>query len=93
MALTQNDKDFIKQLLDDVLEYKLDEKIGEKVKEYVGSLPTKEEFNSRMDEIMGELKTIREEMTMLSGRTYDNTDRLDQLEKIHPDYTHVAFTS
>lgn len=93
MALTQNDKDFIKQLLDDVLEYKLDEKIGGKVKEYVGSLSTKEEFNSRMDEMMGELKTIREEMTMLSARTYDNTDRLDQLEKIHPDYTHVALAS
>lgn len=89
MALTQSDKDFIKQLLEDVLEYKLEEK----VKKYVGNLPTKEEFNSRMDEMIGELKTVREEQAMLSQHDVDQQDQIDLLKKIHPDYTHLAFAS
>jgi len=35
-------------------------------------------------EIMKELKTVREEQSLLSQHSKDNSDRLDNLEKIHP---------
>lgn len=108
MALTNDDKKFItdtvkstvkvifdedrkhlKIYLDDLFDIKLEEK----VKKYVGNLPTKEEFNSRMDEMMGELKTVREEQAMLSQHDVDQQDQIDLLKNIHPDYTHVAFAS
>jgi len=47
MSLTQKDLDDIEQIVD--------EKIEEKVK----NLPTKDEFYNKMDEVIGELKTIR----------------------------------
>lgn len=87
MALTNDDKQFIKTLLEDVLEYKLEEKI----KEYVGNLPTKEEFNSRMDEVMGELKTVREEQAMLFQHSRDHSDQIEKLQNIHPFNSHPAF--
>ena len=54
MVLTQKDFDQIERVLD--------EKLDEKLK----NLPTKNEFFSKMDEVMGELKTTREEQTTLS---------------------------
>jgi hypothetical protein len=87
MALTDEDKEFIKTLLEDVLEYKLEEKI----KEHVGNLPTKEEFNSRMDEMMGELKTTREEQAGLSQHDRDQFDAIEALQKIHPRNSHSTF--
>lgn len=87
VALTDDDKQFIKTLLEDVLEYKLEEKI----KEHVGNLPTKEEFNSRMDEMMGELKTNREEQSMLAQSDVDQTDAIEDLQKIHPHNSHSTF--
>ena len=38
------------------------------VKEEIKHLPTKDEFYDKMDEVMGGLKTIREEIALLSGR-------------------------
>lgn len=88
MVLTNDDKQFIKTLLDDKFEFKLDEKVEEKVKKYVGNLPTKDEFNSRMDEMMGELKGIREELSMLSLHSKDHSDAIETLQKIHPHNSH-----
>lgn len=87
MSLTNDDKQFIKTLLEDVLEYKLEGKI----KEYVGNLPTKEEFNSRIDEVMGELKTVREEQAMLSQHSRDHSDQIEKLQNIHPINSHPVF--
>ena len=70
MTLTQKDFDQIEGLLD--------EKLDEKIK----ILPTKEEFFSKMDEVMGELGTIREEQTVLSHQTVDHENRLTTLEEI-----------
>jgi hypothetical protein len=80
----------IKVMFDESLEIKLEEKLEEKFKDKLGGLPSKEEFYEQTDKLMKELKDSREEHTMLRGRIYDNTDRLDHLEKIHPEYTHVA---
>ncbi|EKE04908.1 MAG: hypothetical protein ACD_19C00429G0068 [uncultured bacterium] len=84
MALTDEDKQFIKTVLDDVLEFKLEGK----VKEYIGALPTREEFNSRMDEMMGELKTIRIEQSFLAQHSKDHTDDIQKLKNIHPHGMH-----
>jgi len=103
MALTNDDKKFItdtvkstvniifkedrkhlKIYLDDLFDTKLEKK----VKQYVGNLPTKEEFNSRMDEMMGELKAVREEQALLAQHDVDQQDQMDLLKNIHPDYTH-----
>ncbi len=45
------------------------------------------------DEIMGELKTVREEQTMLNGRSVkinDIEDEVEQLKNIHPKFTHAS---
>lgn len=45
------------------------------------------------DEIVGELETARQEQTMLSGqhsRVIDHEERLEKLEKIHPQGLHVS---
>lgn len=49
----------------------------------------KDQILTRLDEVMGELKTSREEQTVISGRTYENVEaledhetRIEKLEKI-----------
>jgi len=44
----------------DVIEKFVDERVEDKIK----NLPTKDEFFGKMDEVMGELKAIREESTV-----------------------------
>lgn len=106
MALTNDDKQFItetvkstvrsifvedrkhlKVYLDDLFDTKLEEK----VRQYIGQLPTRDEFNSRMDEMMGELKTVREEQSGLSQHDRDQFDAIEALQKIHPHNSHPAF--
>lgn len=70
--------------MEERLEANLDAKLDEKIK----NLPTKEEFFSTTDQIMGELKTIREEQTMHQGQHDEVTDRLEKLESIHPSHQH-----
>lgn len=70
MALTQKDFDQIEEVTRGV------------IKEEIKILPTKEEFFSKMDEVMGELNTIREEQTVLSGQVSNNESRLKSLEEI-----------
>ena len=43
-----------------------DEKLDEKLDDKLRDLPTKDEFYTKMDEVMGELKTIREEQALQS---------------------------
>ena len=43
-------------------------------------LPTKDEFYEKMDEIMGELKAIREEQTVQSKHLSNHEDRLHKIE-------------
>lgn len=54
-------------------------------------LPTKEEFYSRMDEMMKELKTAREEQSGLSQHDRDQFDAIEALQKIHPHNSHPNF--
>ncbi len=81
----------IKVMFDESLELKLDEKLDEKFKDKLGNLPTKDQFYEETLKIMKRLDNIEEQTKMLSSRTYDNTDKIGKLEKIHPHNSHSAF--
>lgn len=68
MTLTQKDIDGIEGVVADVVE--------EKTK----NLPTKNEFFTRMDEVMGELEKIRDEQVLRGNRVSSHEDRLLELE-------------
>ena len=61
----------------DEIEGIVEEKIDEKTK----NLPTKDEFYEKMDEVIGELKAMREEHTVLSSQVSDHEDRITKLEE------------
>jgi hypothetical protein len=70
MTLTMRDLDEIEKV------------VGKQIEVRTKNLPTKEEFFSREDKIMGELKAIREEDAVLSSRVYDNHEpRIEKVEK------------
>lgn len=78
MTLTNSDFKGIKEVVNEAIE----ENDTLVRKEDVKHLPTKDEFYNKMDEVMGELKTIREEHAVLSGRVYDNHEpRIEKIEK------------
>lgn len=56
MTLTQRDFDEIEKMMD------------EKFEEQLRNIPTKDEFYIKMDEEMGELKGIREEVTVVTHK-------------------------
>lgn len=64
--------------------------ILEEVKDMVSHLPSKEEYYKREDKMMKELKEIREEITVLLAHSSNHSDRLENLEKIHPKNKHFA---
>jgi len=66
--LTQKDIDEIETIID--------EKLDEKLK----LLPSKDEFYEKMDEVMGELKAIREEQIASSGTLSEHSDVLENHE-------------
>mgnify|MGYP001562307096 CR=1 FL=1 len=71
--LTQRDLHQIEELVDK----KLDEKLDEKLK----YLPTTEEFFSKMDEVMGEVKATREAFELHAGQHSDINDTLEDHEE------------
>lgn len=60
----------------DLVEVTIDEKLDEKLDEKMKYLPTKDEFYGKMDEVMGELKTIREEQALQSQYLSDHDTEL-----------------
>lgn len=53
--LNQNDRDEIRKI------------VKEEIKGEIKHLPTKDEFYNKMDELMGEVKAMREEQTIIEG--------------------------
>lgn len=71
--LTQKDLNEIENLIKQILSDK------------IRFLPTKDEFFSKMDEIMQELKTIREEQTVIIGnkdQIEDHETRIGKIETV-----------
>lgn len=83
MTLTNDDLKNIKSLV----EVTLDEKLGAGVEEGIATkadishLPTKDEFYGKMDEVMGELKGIREDHLVLTHQVSKHEDRITSLEE------------
>ena len=59
MSLTTNDLKLIKQVMKITIGEELEIKLEEKFNEKLGTILSKDEFYAKMDEVMGELKTIR----------------------------------
>jgi len=75
-TLDNDDLKAIKALIEVTFDEKLDEKLDDKL----GHLPTKDEFYTKMDEVVGELKTVREEQPLQSDKLSDHDDRIQKIE-------------
>ena len=51
------------------------------VKDSLRLIPTKEEFFNSMDELMGEVKKVREEQEVIGGTLSEHSDRLGKIEE------------
>jgi hypothetical protein len=78
-TLDSNDLQAIKELIEVTINEAIEEK-GLVTKEDISHLPTKDEFFSKMDEVMGELKAIREEHAVQSPRISNHEDRIQKIE-------------
>lgn len=67
--LTQRDLNLIEKI------------INETIEEKTRNLPTKNEFFTKMDEVMGELQAMREEDTILGHQVSDYEKRITDLEE------------
>ncbi len=89
MAITQEDITQLKFVFgtkDDFEE--LSEKFEELAKK-IDLLPTKDDFFTKMDKVVDELETMRQESTVGSHQISDYEDRIEKLEKIHPSGQHA----
>lgn len=68
------EEDLVKRI-DAKIEIRLEEKLNEKI----GLLPTKEEFFNAMDQVMTELKTIRQEQVVISHRLSNHDRKFESL--------------
>ena len=75
--LDSDDLNAIKELM----EVTIDEVIEKKLvtKEDLSLLPTKDEFFTKMDEVKGELKTIREEQALQSQHLSDHDATIEKI--------------
>ena len=78
-TLDNDDLNAIKELMEVTIEEAIEKK-QLVTNDSIGNLPTKDEFYGKMDELMGELKTIREEVAVLGHQVSDHDDRLEKLE-------------
>jgi hypothetical protein len=54
--------------------------VEDKINEATKYLPTKDEFYNKMDELLGEVKAMREEQTVIGGKTSEHTDVIEEHE-------------
>ena len=78
-TLDGNDLKAIKDLIEVTVEEVIDRK-GIAAQDHLGNLPTKDDFYGKMDEVMGELKAIREEVAVLGHQVSDHADRIERIE-------------
>ena len=78
---TLDDDDFkaIKGLMEVTIEEAIETK-GLVTKKDISHLPTKDEFYTKMDEVVGELKAIREEQPLQSHKHSEHSDRIEKIE-------------
>lgn len=86
--LSTTDLQNIKKLIEVALDEKLDQKLEQKLNEKLANFPSKDEFFTKMDEVMGELQAMREENMVLSHHSSQHTDDIDKLKSLHPNFAH-----
>ncbi len=77
MATLENDD---LKAIKGLIEITFDEKLDENLDEKLSHLPTKDEFYTKMDQVVGELKTIREEQSVQSQHLSGHDDRIEKIE-------------
>jgi hypothetical protein len=77
-TLDNDDLKAIKNLMEVTIDEAVEEKLA--TKDALSHLPTKDEFYTKMDAVMGELKTIREEQALQSQHLSDHDDKIDKIE-------------
>lgn len=94
MSLTQSDLDAIKNLIEITIDEKFEGRLGlspdQTLDEKFNHLPTKEEFYNKTDELIKELRDMREELTILNGRVSIHSDQIEALKKLHPKGKHQS---
>lgn len=97
MALTKSDKSFIENLLNikkltNVTRVVLEELIDEKgliTREDLKYLPSKDEFYEETLKVLKGIEDLKDEKDILSHNVSDHSDRIEKLEKIHPQGGHL----
>lgn len=82
-SLNQADRQLISDVVDARIETKLEPLLEEKLNEKVGPLPTKDEFFTKMDQVLGEVRAMRQEFEIVKSqkdRIEDHEDRLETIE-------------
>ncbi len=88
MTRNKNDQDIIallKQSVGEVVEEK-----GLVTREDIKYLPTKDQFYKETIKILKKLDDLEAEKDILSHNVSDHSDRIEALEKIHPNGVHFA---
>lgn len=83
MTLTNRDLKALKDLMEVTFEEKLDDAIETRIatKDAISHLPTKVEFYEKTDELIKELKDMREEFKVLTNKIYDDHEpRISKVE-------------
>lgn len=75
MAFTLQDNQALRELMTSVFDDRLESKLEQKLTNF----PTKHEFFSRMDEVMGGLKAMRQEHMILSHKVFTHDDQIHEL--------------
>lgn len=73
-------KDFDK--FEELIKHVVAEELDNKIPDYIKYLPTKDEFYNKMDELMGEVKAMRESQEIHAGTHTDINDRIEKLEQV-----------
>lgn len=82
-TLDKDDLLAIKNLVDASVQDRFDEIVSEKI----GLLPTRDEYYTKIDEVVGEIKKVREEQPLQAARLLNHEDRLEKIE------SHLGITS
>ncbi len=94
MALAKDDKKYIKTTIDSKLdeqELKFESKLTVIELKFENKLTEfKSEFFEKIDPILKETTTNREERTLQADRISNHEDRIEKLENIHPQGRHLA---
>ena len=90
MILNKNDLQKIGELIDNKLDIRFDtqkEEIQELITEFKSDMFTK------IDPILKEVVTARDERPIITEKQSNHEDRIEALEKIHPQGEHIPATS